>query len=52
MKDLRKIIGLFLAIFIIGIIVAIVSINSTLNTTSIPKNQKAQDSITHIKKSI
>lgn len=32
MKNLRKIIALFISIFIIGIIVTVVSINNTLKT--------------------
>mgnify|MGYP000156206733 CR=1 FL=1 len=50
MKNLRKIIALFIFIFITGIIVTVVSINTTLNKKPATELVKAKDTIYLIKK--
>lgn len=45
MKNLRKIIALFLFIFIAGIIVTAVSINTTLNKKEEYKTVKTKDTL-------
>ncbi|WP_408025525.1 hypothetical protein [Tenacibaculum sediminilitoris] len=45
MKNLRKIIALFIFIFITGIIVTVVSINMTLNKKTQSDVVKAKDSV-------
>ncbi len=55
MKNLRKIIALFIFIFVTGIIVTVVSINSILNDKTPIEAIKPKDSINYlikIKKSI
>ncbi|MGG8495895.1 hypothetical protein ACQY1Q_05730 [Tenacibaculum sp. TC6] len=52
MKNLRKIIALFLLIFITGIIVTVVSINATLKKPTTQKTLHSKDSIYLLKKSI
>ncbi|KOY51636.1 hypothetical protein [Polaribacter dokdonensis] len=37
MKNLRKIIALFSVIFVAGILITVVIVNTTLNKTEIPK---------------
>ncbi len=49
MKNLRKIIALFIFIFVTGIVVTIISINTTLNDKTPTKVVKAKDSIHLIK---
>ena len=51
MKNLRKIIGLFLLIFIAGIAVTVVSINTTLNKNELQKStiEKQKDSLDLVK---
>lgn len=49
MKSLHKIIALFIFIFITGIIVTVVSINTTLNEKTPNKVVKAKDSVYLIK---
>ncbi|MDE0535543.1 hypothetical protein C8N26_0528 [Tenacibaculum lutimaris] len=49
MKSLRKIIALFIFIFITGIIVTVVSINTTLNEKNPTEVVKAKDSVYLIK---
>ncbi len=51
MKNLRKIIALFIFIFITGIIVAVISINTTLNEKVPSELVKAKDTLYLIKKS-
>jgi hypothetical protein len=51
MKNLRKIIALFIFIFITGIIVTVVSINTTLNKKAPTELVKAKDTLYLIKKS-
>ncbi|QXP73130.1 hypothetical protein RRF68_09245 [Tenacibaculum sp. HL-MS23] len=50
MKNLRKIIGLFIFIFVTGIIVTVISINTTLNEKPTTNLVKAKDTIYLIKK--
>lgn len=50
MKNLRKIIGLFIFIFVTGIIVTVISINTTLNEKPTTDLVKAKDTIYLIKK--
>ena len=50
MKNLRKIIALFLFIFITGIIVTVISINTTLNKKTPTELVKAKDSVYLTKK--
>lgn len=49
MKNLRKIIALFLFIFIAGIIATAVSINATLNKKTPEKTVKVKDTVYLIK---
>ena len=49
MKSLRKIIAPFIFIFITGIIVTVVSINTTLNEKNTKEVVKAKDSVYLIK---
>ncbi|MDO6673980.1 hypothetical protein C7448_101353 [Tenacibaculum gallaicum] len=49
MKNLRKIIALFIFIFITGIIVTVVSINTTLNKKTPSEVVKAKDTLNLIK---
>jgi len=51
MKNLRKIIALFIFIFITGIIVTVISINSTLNKKAPTEFVKAKDTLHLIKTS-
>lgn len=50
MKNLHKIIGLFIFIFITGIIVTVISINTTLNKKTPTNLVKAKDSVYLLKK--
>jgi len=50
MKSLRKIIALFIFIFITGIIVTVVSINTTLNKKTPTELVKAKDTVYLLKK--
>ncbi len=50
MKNLRKIIAFFLFIFITGIIVTVVSINTTLNKKTPTEIVKAKDTVYLLKK--
>lgn len=51
MKDLRKIISLFLAIFVIGVLVTFFSVRKTLDKTNqIEKVEISQDSISSFSK--
>ena len=52
MKNLRKIIALFIFIFITGIIVTVISINTTLNKKAPTELVKAKDTLNLLKQVI
>jgi len=52
MKHLKKIIALFLFIFITGIFIAVVSINKTLDKPTKNLTVKAKDSVYLLKKGV
>ena len=50
MKNLRKIIGLFIFIFITGIIITVISINTALNTKETKEFVKTKNTLYLLKK--